>query len=217
MKSNTTFCAHRRQLSLGLVLATALGTPWAQTRIDVKPQGEYARIDVQLANDTVDQLLGSDAQARQRAVAKVQDQPQRYAPPVFYALSEALLAQKEPERAMFWFYAGQLRGRFDANRCADVSARAAIGALNERFGRPVNRFAFQNLELLKKTVSEVVEWDRKTPHDYDHRWINLHGMGAFGAQTGGAALSLPRAQWPAIAEQTRQDYLNGFQAALEQM
>jgi hypothetical protein len=63
-------------------------------------------------------------------------------------------------------------------------------------------------------VERVVEWDRATPHDYDHRWINLHGMGAF---TGATALSRPAAQWPAIAEETRGGYLRGLEEALRGM
>ncbi|WP_158000173.1 DUF6683 family protein, partial [Melaminivora alkalimesophila] len=167
------------------------------------------------------QALGSpDAATRQRAIAQVQEAPQRYAPPVLYALSHVLMQQGRNDQAMFWFYAGQLRGRYDANRCADVSARQAIAVLNQRYGGPINQYAFRHLPQLEKTVQEVLAWDRRTPHDYDHRWINLHGMGAFGASGGGegpAALSLPEAQWPAIAEQTRVDYLKGFQEAMARM
>ena len=129
----------------------------------------------------------------------------------------ALFQQGDREDSLFWFYAGQLRARFDANRCADVSARAAVGALNEEYGPPINRYAFRNLAQLEELIPKVVAWDRRTPHDYDHRWINLHGMGAL---TGGdgetRALSLPQEQWQAIAERTRDDYLRGFREAMAQ-
>jgi len=42
--------------------------------------------------------------------------PENYAPPVFYALSEALLVRGEKDDAAFWFYAGQIRTRFDAHK-----------------------------------------------------------------------------------------------------
>lgn len=37
---------------------------------------------------------------------------------------------------------------------------------------------FKRLTKLEELVPKVVEWDRKTPYNYDHRWINLHGMDA---------------------------------------
>lgn len=212
----TTHFHRRRALLAGVLAWASAGNAQAQKTITLAPRGEHAQIDVQLTNDTMRQLLGADEAERQHAARQVQSAPQRYAPPVFYALSAALMQLQQPERAMFWFYAGQLRGRFDANRCADISARQAIAVLNERFGTPINQYAFKRLPLLEKTVAEVIDWDRKTPHDYDHRWINLHGMGAFGTQ-GDAALSLPKAEWDAIAEQTRRDYLAAFKTVLQQM
>ena len=63
------------------------------------------------------------------------------------------------------------------------------------------------------TVERAVAWDRATPHEYDHRWINLHGMGAF---TGGdGPLSRPATEWDAIAERTREEYLEGLREVLD--
>ena len=139
---------------------------------------------------------------------------------MFYAVSRALFEQDKKDEAAFWYYAGQLRARFDANRCADVSARQAVSLLNREYGGPVNKHAMQDLAKLEQLVERVVAWDRRTPHDYDHRWINLHGMGAILSAKEGAKpapLSLPKSDWPAIAEKTRQDYLSGLRKAMERM
>ena len=73
-------------------------------------------------------------------------------------------------------------------------------------------------------VPKVVDWERRTPYNYDRRWINLHGMGAMmsglGAQskdTSQATLSYPKDQWSDIAEKTRTDYLSDFKKAMAQM
>jgi hypothetical protein len=122
------------------------------------------------------------------------------------------------DEGAFWLYAGQLRARYDANRCADVSARQAVAVLTDRFGPPINLYMFKDLPKLEALIPKVVDWDRKTPHDYDHRWINLHGMNAIMESLDGTGkpkpLSLPRAQWDAIAEKTRADFLAGFRQAL---
>lgn len=205
--------------TLPVLILTLLGlvAPVSAETVVVAPTDAHQGIDTRLMNATVRTLRAGSTTQRQKTIARVQEQPQRYAPPVFYALAQALFQQGDREDSLFWFYAGQLRARFDANRCADVSARAAVGALNEEYGPPINRYAFRNLAQLEELIPKVVAWDRRTPHDYDHRWINLHGMGAL---TGGdgetRALSLPQEQWQAIAERTRDDYLRGFREAMAQ-
>ena len=202
---------------LSLLIAEAASLPADETV--VAPRGVYATIDVRLANDTIAALLGQDDGERSRAIAEIEASPAKYAPPVFYVLSSVLFTAGRKDDAAFWFYAGQLRGRFDANRCADVSARQAIAVLNDQFGLPINQYMFKDTARLQALIPKVVEWDRKTPHDYDHRWINLHGMAAMIESLDSPAkkaqpLSLPRAEWDAIAEKTRTDYVEGLRQAL---
>ena len=183
----------------------------------VKPKGQGAKIDVKLLNQTMKILDKGTAAAKKNAVQRVLKSPEKYAPPVFYALSQVLFQQGEKDDAAFWFYAGQLRARYDANRCADVSARSAVAVLNETYGPTINKYTFQDIPKLEKLIPKVVEWDRKTKHDYDHRWINLHGMdvmieglGDGDSGTKPKTQSLPESQWEKIAEKTRKDYQNGF-------
>lgn len=189
----------------------------AQEKTILAPTGEYATIDMKPLITVIQTLQkGSDAEKAQAAKG-IQSNPEKYAPPVFYILSETLFKQGDKDKAAFWFYAGQLRARYDAERCADVSARQAVAALNQHFGQPINQYMFENLPKLKALIPQVIEWDKKTPHDYDHRWINLSGMEAINGTADGSkpVLSLPENEWPAIAEKTRQNYLEGFHEALK--
>jgi hypothetical protein len=184
----------------------------------VEPRGDYAKIDVGLANRTVATLLRGKVAERNAAVEAVQKSPEKYAPPVLFALSNVLFDRGLKDDGAFWFYAGQLRARYDANRCSDVSARAAVGVLTEKFGPPINEYMFQDFARLEALILRVVEWDRKTSHGYDHRWINLHGMAAIvesldESEGKPKPMSLPRDQWDAIAEKTRTDYLEGMRQA----
>ncbi len=190
--------------------------------IIVKPVGEFAKIDSSLCNKTIDELKSASTETRNKAIADIKAAPDKYAPPVFYLLSSVLFQEGKKDDAMFWFYAGQLRARYDANRCADISARSGVGVLNMQFGTPINQYAFTDIPRLKELVSKVVEWDRKTPHNYDHRWINLHGMEAMlsgmeGKEDPNLKMSLPENEWEAIAEKTRSDYLNGFNQAMAEL
>ncbi len=190
----------------------------------ITPTGIYAQIDTRLAIETMQSLSNGSAADRANAIEAVLAKPENYAPPVFYALSHALFSEGRKNDAMFWFYAGQLRARFDANRCSDATARQAVGVLNQTYGTPINQYAFQDIAKLEELIPKVVEWDRKTPHNYDQRWINLHGMNAIltgmvlkKSDDAQPPLSLPSEQWEEIAEKTRSDYLSGFTEAMLQM
>ena len=224
---STTACSRRyfpsrlasRAFLLMLLVLCSIVDGHAETII-LQPKGEYANIDSRLAKQALTKLTQGTDEERLQIIRAVTAAPQDYAPPVFYALSSVLFASGLKDDAAFWFYAGQLRARFDANRCNDVSARSAVGVLNDRYGAPINRYAFQNPAKLEALIERVVKWDRDTPHNYDQRWINLSGMGATTSAMGNAAdaspLSLPEAQWAAIAEKTRTDYMAGLREALKQ-
>lgn len=185
-------------------------TPWHERPIDTSS-----------SDGVVERLSGDDEAVRADAVAEVEANPERFNPGVFYGMSAIHFAEDRPQDAMFWFYAGQLRGRFDVNRCADELAGVYLNKLNEQFGPAINRYAFQHLDELEATVARVIEFDRSTPHFYDPRWINLHTPAAMTAAMKGESLdpttmSKPEAEWPAIAERTRAEYEAGFADALAQ-
>lgn len=183
----------------------------------VAPRGKFSQIDTRLATESIQILSGGTAAQKRALIARIQSTPEDYAPPVFYVLSNVRFADGDKDEGAFWFYAGQLRARIDANICADSTARQAVGVLNKNFGAPINRYSFQDLTKLEALVLEVVEWERTTPYNYDRHWINLHGMRAvrsgLGGQSEGEAqqtLSYPRDQWDEIAEKTRNDYVSAF-------
>jgi hypothetical protein len=61
-----------------------------------------------------------------------------------------------------------------------------------------------------KTLTNV----RTNEENYDHRWINLHGMNAVVAGTDEKSeekeLSQPQDKWTEIKKKTVDDYYNGF-------
>lgn len=192
-------------IALGLTTATAA----LAVDIPVQPTGEYAQIDVTASNQAIKVLLQGNPQEKAAMIKRVTGAADEFAPPVFYVLSAVLFQDGHKDDAMFWFYAGQLRGRFDATICADKSAGSAIDVLNGQFGPSINEYAFTDRQKLKAVVRRVIAWDEKTPYHYDHRWINLHGMGAFGVGPGGG-LSVDPKSWPDLARANREKYWSNF-------
>ncbi|MBP2365693.1 hypothetical protein [Pseudonocardia parietis] len=184
------------------------------TTVVVEPQGELAGVDTSGAVALIRRLLDRSPATRASAAAEVLAAPHRVPPPVLYALSENLVAAGDMPDAAAWFYAGQVRARFDATRCTDPTAAGALGVLRDRFGEPVNRWAFADPARVRRAAVRGIAWDRTAPHDYDHRWIALHGMDAF---TGpGTGVSTPSHEWPATAARVRAEYLAGLRVVLRE-
>jgi hypothetical protein len=182
----------------------------------VEPAGELKQVDTSKDITAMEQLLGSDKKAASATAEKVEASPSNYSPPVYYAMSAHLFSKGENDLAMRWFYAGQVRARYDANRCNDKSARSAVGVLNQKYGPQINQHGFKDIEKLEKIVRDAVAWSLSTPHSYDHRWINLHGMGAFTGSSSDTP-SLPESEWEEIKKSTHSKYLEGFEKAMKQM
>lgn len=200
----------------------SVSSPAFATRIILEGAAENTKIDVSSSVNAFESLSSADIKIQENAIATVKRNPQLYNPTVFYKLSEILFAKGEKDDAMFWFYAGQLRARYDANRCADETARTAVSVLNENYGPQINQYAFQDFDKFEKIMIKVIEFDKNTKHLYDQRWINLHGMGAIMDEMSEnkgpkRTQSLPQEEWPAIAEKTRTEYFNGFQEAMKEL
>lgn len=189
---------------------------YAET-IYVKPTGEYATIDTTATNEATRAMMRGTKEERDKVAAEVLKAPDKYAPPALYVLSHVLFADGKKDDAAFWFYAGQLRSRSDGQLCTDRSAQSGTAVLNSQFGSEINQYTFQRLDQLKALVPKVVEWDRTTPHNYDRRWMALHGMGGFLEQDKTSPVVIPKSDWEKSDETVRTEYLEGFRQAMAEM
>jgi hypothetical protein len=76
-------------------------------------------------------------------------------------LAAAALHQSgQRDKAVFWFYAGQLRSRYSPQLQGENAQIVTIYAMS--LGEPINAHAFRDIPGLIKTLSAVVAWDEKT-------------------------------------------------------
>jgi hypothetical protein len=183
--------------------------------IEVEPKGEYSKIKVEDQNSILEDLNSTIIEKQDQAAAKILKNPNNFSPPVLYSLSNYLFGKDEKYKAAFWFYTGQLRARYDANRCADKTAGQAVSILNENFGYQINEYGFADLSNLEKIVGEVIEFVKNNEELYDNQWINLHGMGVFLNED--KQLSKPKNEWQDIKNKTIEDYYSGFKDAIISM
>lgn len=209
-----TFRARVRPREISALLVVAFLTSCSASG-GYTPPAQGSKIDNSIIDTAEKKLLKDTPEARDKFIAKVKQHPEKYPPVVFYLMSRALFEKGEKDDAAFWFYAGQLRARTDANICADKTARQAVSVLNMTFGTPINQYTFQDKDKLEKTVKEVIAWDESTPHHYDQRWINPHGMESFKDKGKKVPESLPQKDWDKIREATRKSYLDSFNKVMK--
>ncbi len=185
----------------------------AQTK-EIQAKGVFKDIDVSRHNETIDILRGKNKKSKKQTIDSILNSPNYYNPTVIYALSKELFNQNKKDNAMYWFYVAQLRARYDANLCMDKSAKQAVSVLNNEYGSEINKYAFQDINKLEKTVNKVIQFVRNNEENYDHRWINLHGMWAIMAGLNDDSktkkLSQSKDKWTEIKKKTVDDYYNGF-------
>jgi hypothetical protein len=144
----------------------------------IEPKGIYKEIDVEKSNKIVEILKSENINSKIQIVDSIIKKPNDYNPTVLYALSKELYDNNKKDEATYWYYLAQLRARYDANLCLDNSAKQAVSILNNEYGPNINKYAFQNIDFLEKTVKKVVDFAKNNDENYDHRWLNLHGMDA---------------------------------------
>lgn len=214
-----------RNVVIGLFVLLFVGcvnrnnAAWNQVELD--PVGEYAEIETTVSLKALENLQSRNRKVVEKTLVHIIENPGKYVPPVLYCISNYLFLMGEKERAPFYFYLGQLRAIYDANRCTDKSAQSAVEVLNQEFGLIINEYTFKNLDLLKETVEKVFKYDAEIPYEYDHRWINLYGSNAMRASLSGESdttkLSLPESDWEKIHADTRKNYKEGFERAMAQL
>lgn len=183
----------------------------AVTSLDDLPREIYTEEEIGLIRD----LTGDDPDRAAAAITAIKAAPASHRPYLFYMMSGALIEAGEMDEAAFWFYAGQLRSRYDSNRCGDTFATGLpVQTLNDEYGVPVNQYMFKDADKLERIVADVTAFEQATAHDYDPRWVFFVPLeGAFVAKdpdiTPNTARCLPKSKWPAIHKTTISNHLKG--------
>jgi len=102
---------------------------------------------------------------RQAAIQQVRAAPGRYTPRTLLALSDSL--KDEQERA-FWELAAIVRATVDLPSCGFQPSQVGVA---EWLGLSEVRNPSSPESVWRALMPSVVDWDRKTPREYDPYWI----------------------------------------------
>ena len=174
-------------------------------------RGVYASIEMRHTEEMVRRLSAAYGSDRRMAIQEVLRSPSSYAPPVLYALANAL-TEDYSENAIFWYHVGRLRAVYDALRCRDKTAQAALLALRKRLNPELMKNQFYRRDRLVGLAKKAIEWDSINPRDYDQRWAALYGKVAAASSGDDAGeLFLPESEWPAILKRVHDAHLQSVQ------
>jgi hypothetical protein len=172
--------------------------------------GEYGTIDTKADIAIIQQLRTGVPTEDADLATQVTRASGHYSPPVLFALAEWYFKRGQIDDALFWLNAAGLRGLFDAKICTDTSVQSAIAELSQMMPPDLFRQQWKDPARIRSIVDRVIDWDAKTPADYDHRWISLHGLKAvnsgLGMSNAPGPLTLPQSQWHDIGEKNRESY-----------
>ncbi len=94
---------------------------------------------------------------------------ERQHPYSYVQLAVEMTKRQLNDEAVYWFYVGQLRWRFDLLARPDQKpdeGPALFGSMMEVFGEPLNKYAFGDIPKLVATWDEVLAWDAAHDNGY---------------------------------------------------
>lgn len=113
-----------------------------------------------------DRMKSCDSEVALRAVEEILRDPSNAdRPSNLFQAALTLFQHGRKEDAVFWFYAAQLRARYQAIFDKEDGGLLLSGMLMT-VGVPINNFAFQDVSRLDRTIDRVIEWDRSAPNRY---------------------------------------------------
>jgi hypothetical protein len=80
-------------------------------------------------------------------------------PLLLMAAAHSLYGAERKDDAVFWFYAGQLRARYNPKLKGENSQLIAIFTMA---GEAINAHAQKNIAAMDKTIARVLKWDEET-------------------------------------------------------
>ncbi len=125
-----------------------------------------------VANDSAsaqDRLASCDTRVALAAAREILNSPRTLNEPLeMFPAALALFMNGEKDEAIFWFYAAQLRVRYQlAFEKGDRGQLLTVMMMT--MGPFINNYALQDVRRLDKALDRVSEWDQRTPNPFKDR------------------------------------------------
>lgn len=144
----------RNPLSAFLLVAAMVVSSPSLAYDDLPAKERLKSCNPRIALTAAKEILGSP---------EVQKEPLEMFPAAF-----ALFQNGDRDEAVFWFYAAQLRTRYQlAFQSGDRGQLLAVMMMT--VGAPINNYAYQDARKLDRVIDRVLDWDKTTPNPLRER------------------------------------------------
>lgn len=108
------------------------------------------------------------ADPAQQTPAQIIEQAETVHPATLYVLASKLMAEGRMDDAVRWFYIGQLRYRFHlaTDPATMAEDQPLFSALSESVGRPINEYAFGDVDAAVAQIDAALAWDAAHPNSF---------------------------------------------------
>ncbi len=190
-----------RNLSIAVITVISMcGTSFAEGTTEYPQDGQIPAQTQEETDKVISEMTEWESPERFKTMEKVAGNSANYSPLVLYALASAYLYDgKANDKGEYWFFAAQLRSGFDITRCkkVDDDAFETRDYVNSQLATVNERMTAQKYETL---IPQILEWDKKTPHNYDHRWIGSE--------------FIPKGEWEELNDRYRARYWKACSAVI---
>jgi hypothetical protein len=132
-----------------------------------------------LADDNLpakDRLKSCDPHIALAAAKEILGDPKTLKEPLEMLSPAFILFQNgEKDEAVFWFYAAQLRVRYQL-AFEKGNRGQLLSIMLMTIGPPINNYAFQDVRKLDRIIDRVLEWDKITPNPFRETLINSSAL-----------------------------------------
>jgi hypothetical protein len=90
-------------------------------------------------------------------------------PALYYIIAAKLMCEGRLDEAVFWYYIGQLRYRIHLAARPELDPTgdpALFASFTEVIGRPINEYAFGDINAVAATIDKVLMWDDEHPDGF---------------------------------------------------
>lgn len=168
--------------------------------ITVAPAGEFKNIDVNKSNEAIQRLRSKDSKIQAAESAEMEKNLGDYNPRAIVQLAVYFRDNQQYEKAARYFWFAQLRCEIDII----ISQDNSVSGVHSEFSTAINTFESSSEsipetlppEIEKKMdaaadyfrkpekMEEIINLDKKTPRNYDQRWIMFSSHHYFATAAG---------------------------------
>ncbi|MDC0349284.1 hypothetical protein OAN21_02630 [Alphaproteobacteria bacterium] len=153
--------------------------------ITLQPVGEYAEIETHKDFSAIEILRGPESEEKRSLAEKIHQNPGDYAPFSLLFLGIYYLEKGNLSQALHYMRAGIFRAVVDVQAAKDSSLENILPTMFRLMNEALVPYFQKNpdkrkqaLEILVEISGTLMDWDSKTPRNYDVRWPCLHSIRA---------------------------------------